>query len=62
MTVKQAVSRVGWYLKEVAGESDYDRYVTHRRHQHPDEPVMSRRDFECWRMDERDANPRARCC
>ena len=38
------------------------RYVEHRRREHPDDPVMSRRDFERWRMDERDANPSARCC
>lgn len=62
MTVKEALSHVTWYLKEVSGESDYDRYVAHRREHHPDEPVLSRRDYECWRMDDRDANPRARCC
>ena len=62
MTVMDAVRHVTWYLKEVSGESDYDRWVAHRRAQHPGEPVMSRRDFECRRMDERDSNPRARCC
>ena len=62
MTVKEAIGKVGWYLREVSGESDYERWVAHRREQHPGEPVMSRRDFECRRMDERDSNPRARCC
>ncbi len=51
-----------WYLREVSGESAYDRYVEHRRRDHPDEAVMSRRDFERWRQDDRDKNPRARCC
>ena len=50
------------YLREASGETAYDRYVEHRRREHPDDPVMSRRDFERWRMDERDANPSARCC
>ncbi len=50
------------YLREVSGETAYERYVEHRRQGHPDEPVMSRRDFERWRMDSRDANPGARCC
>jgi uncharacterized short protein YbdD (DUF466 family) len=50
------------YLREVSGETAYERYVDHRRRAHPDEPVMSRRDFERWRMDQRDANPGARCC
>ena len=62
MTVKEAIGKVGWYLREVSGESDYERWVEHRREQHPGEPVMSRRDFECRRMDDRDSNPRARCC
>jgi uncharacterized short protein YbdD (DUF466 family) len=62
MTFRDAVAGVRWYLREVSGESAYDRYVEHLRREHPDEPVMSRRDFERWRQDDRDANPRARCC
>jgi len=62
MTVRDAVRNISWYLKEVAGESDYDRWVAYRREHHPGDPVMSRRDYECRRMDDRDSNPRARCC
>ena len=50
------------YLREVAGETAYDRYVDHRRAGHPDEPVMTRREFERWRMRQRDEKPGARCC
>jgi uncharacterized short protein YbdD (DUF466 family) len=62
MTLRRAVAGVRWYLREVAGETAYDRYVAHARREHPDQPVMSRRDFERARQDDRDANPRARCC
>ena len=62
MTVREAFSGVRWYLREVAGESAYDRYVEHRRREHPGEPVMSRRDFERRRQDAREARPQARCC
>ena len=62
MTVKDMFTGVRWYLREVSGESGYDRYVAHVRREHPDEPVMSRRDYERWRQDDRDKNPRARCC
>ncbi len=62
MTLREAVAGVRWYLREVAGENAYDRYVEHLRRAHPDALVMSRRDFERWRQDEREANPRARCC
>ena len=51
-----------WYLREVSGESGYDRYVEHMRAEHPDAMLMSRRDFERARQDHREANPRARCC
>jgi uncharacterized short protein YbdD (DUF466 family) len=62
VTVKQAVAGVRWYLREVSGESAYDRYVQHMRRDHPGRMVMSRRDFERWRQDHREENPRARCC
>jgi uncharacterized short protein YbdD (DUF466 family) len=62
MTLRDAYSGVRWYLREVAGESAYDRYVEHSRREHPGTPVMSRRDFERRRQDARDARPQARCC
>ena len=62
VTVREVFTGVRWYLREVSGESAYDRYVEHRRREHPDEPVMTRRAFERWRQDEREARPQARCC
>ena len=62
MTAATLYSGVRWYLREVSGESAYDRYVEHRRREHPGEPVMSRRDFERRRQDAREARPQARCC
>jgi uncharacterized short protein YbdD (DUF466 family) len=62
MTVREALAGVHWYLREVSGETAYDRYVEHVRREHPEDPVMSRRDFERRRQDERNDNPRARCC
>jgi uncharacterized short protein YbdD (DUF466 family) len=62
MSLREAVDRVGWYLREVSGEGDYARYLAHLREHHPDEPPLGRREFERRRMDERDTNPRARCC
>ena len=62
MTVKEVFSGVRWYLREVSGESGYDRYVEHMRRDHAGQPVMSRRDFERRRLDAREHTPRARCC
>ena len=62
MTVREAVAGVRWYLREVTGESGYDHYVEHMRRDHPEQAVMSRRDYERARMRQREDNPRARCC
>lgn len=62
MTAREAAAKLAWYLKELTGEHDYDRYVEHHRRAHPDASALSRREFERRRMDERDRNPRVRCC
>jgi len=62
MTVRDAVRGVRWYLREVAGETGYEKYVAHLQRAHPGAIVMSRRDYERWRQDDRNDNPRARCC
>lgn len=62
--VRRAVDWVRWYVREVSGESVYDRYVAHTRAHDPDAKVMSRGEFERDRMDAREADPRKgfRCC
>ena len=58
----RALRFVWWYVREVSGETAYDRYVEHTRRNHVGEPVMSRRDFERHRQDARENQPQARCC
>jgi len=53
---------VRWYLREITGESAYDRYVEHARGLHPDRPVASRREFERHRQDLENHRPQQRCC
>jgi uncharacterized short protein YbdD (DUF466 family) len=62
MSARRVLTGVRWYLREVSGESAYDRYVAHMRADHPSQPVMTRREFERRRQDDLDARPRARCC
>ena len=62
MTARQVAAKVGWYVREVMGENAYDRYCEHQRRQHPDAPLLSRREFERRRMDDQDEHPGARCC
>lgn len=53
---------VVWYLREVTGEADYERYVRWHRLVHPDEPAPTRREFDLLRSagDADGTNPR--CC
>jgi uncharacterized short protein YbdD (DUF466 family) len=60
--VGRALKLVWWYLREVSGETAYDRYVEHARSHHTGEPVMTRRDFERRRQDARENQTQARCC
>lgn len=59
----RSVVRGLWgYLREVSGESAYDAYAAHARRVHPDAAVLTRREFERRRQDDRDAQPQTRCC
>jgi uncharacterized short protein YbdD (DUF466 family) len=60
--IRRSIRWLRWYLREVSGESGYDRYVAHARAEHRDAPVLSRREFERRRMDQRDERPQSRCC
>jgi uncharacterized short protein YbdD (DUF466 family) len=51
-----------WYVREVLGENAYDHYLAHQRRHHPGEAVLSRREFECRRMDAMEVRPGQRCC
>ena len=54
--------QVRWYVSSLMGDNHYRRYLAHRRHDHPGEPVLSEGQY--WRMRHRHAetNPGARCC
>ena len=49
-------------LREVLGENAYERYLSHQRRDHPDDPVLSRPEFERRRLDELEIRPGQRCC
>jgi uncharacterized short protein YbdD (DUF466 family) len=62
LTPRSAVAAIHQYLREVVGEADYDRYVTHQLREHPGVPPMCRRDFERQKTRRREETPQARCC
>jgi uncharacterized short protein YbdD (DUF466 family) len=51
-----------WYLRELLGENDYDKYVAHLARQHPGTPPPSRRDFERAKTHRLERAVSARCC
>ncbi|MFI9026841.1 YbdD/YjiX family protein [Streptomyces sp. NPDC053560] len=55
---------IRWYVRELTGESAYERYVGHLRRHAPDAPVPTRREFERHRTDSQEGDPRSgfRCC
>ncbi|MEA2536597.1 MAG: hypothetical protein QOF11_831 [Chloroflexota bacterium] len=62
ISARRTLDVVRWYLREVAGENAYERYVEHGSLEHPGRPVLSRREFERQRQDDRDGTPQVRCC
>jgi uncharacterized short protein YbdD (DUF466 family) len=44
------------------GDTHYERYVEHRRRVHPDEPVLSEREYWKMRHAGADSKPGMRCC
>ncbi|GGK55247.1 hypothetical protein GCM10010094_14660 [Streptomyces flaveus] len=53
---------VRWYLRELTGESEYDRYCERHRRRHPHAPPPSRREYEVLRTHHRENHPQSRCC
>jgi uncharacterized short protein YbdD (DUF466 family) len=54
--------RLTWYSATLMGDNHYRRYVEHRGHKHPGEPVVSEREY--WRMRHAvtESSPNGGCC
>lgn len=53
---------VHWYLRELTGEAEYDRYLARHEAVHPHRRAMTRREFDRWRWTEKANTPGNRCC
>ncbi len=61
--LRSAVRALAWYLRELTGEGDYDRYRQgHLRVHGTERPPLTRREFERLRWERRGESPGARCC
>ncbi|MFH8348076.1 YbdD/YjiX family protein [Streptomyces sp. NPDC018045] len=63
-SARRVLGAIRWYVRELTGESAYERYVAQVRQHTPDAPVPSRRQFERQRAAARERDPRSgfRCC
>ena len=58
----EVARQIGWYWSTLMGDNHYRRYVDHRGRTHPDEPVLSEREYWRMRHDATESNPNPRCC
>lgn len=62
MRIIKVLRAVWWWLGELVGEREYEKYVAHMRARHPERAIPTEREYFRQRYAERDANPGARCC
>ncbi len=66
--MRRAWQGIRWYLRELTGESQYDRYLAryaeHAEHAkgHAGTAPLSRKEFERARQDRTPTGPGSRCC
>ncbi|MFD7552109.1 YbdD/YjiX family protein [Streptomyces sp. NPDC059578] len=60
--VRRAVRWVHWYLRELTGETEYERYCARHRHEDPGTPVPTPREYQRIKAARQEAAPRSRCC
>jgi uncharacterized short protein YbdD (DUF466 family) len=53
---------VRWYLRELTGESEYDRYCLHQHRHHPHAPLPTRREYQLLRARHQEERTQSRCC
>lgn len=58
----RAARAVRWYVRGVVGADAFERYLEHHQRVHPDVAPMSEKQFWRAHIDDRDKNPRMRCC
>ena len=61
-TLRRWARGVHWYLRELTGETEYERYLARHAAVHPGACVLTRREFERWRWTEKAETPGNRCC
>lgn len=53
---------IWWWLGEIVGEHEYEKYVAHLQAHHPEQDIPTEREYFKRRYAQKAANPGARCC
>ncbi|WP_432118841.1 CstA-like transporter-associated (seleno)protein [Streptomyces sp. bgisy032] len=61
-TVRRMLGIVLWYVRELSGETEYDRYCERHRRHHPHAPLPTRREYQRMRTARRECESPGRCC
>jgi uncharacterized short protein YbdD (DUF466 family) len=56
-----ALKKVWHFVRELAGETAYQRYCAHLQERHPDRPLPTEKEFYLSRLQEKYSRPN-RCC
>lgn len=58
----KALRSIRWYVGELMGDHDYQKYVAHLKQYHPAHPVPTEKEYWVARWAAQGANPGGRCC
>lgn len=58
----RAAKAVRWYVRELMGDNDYQKYCAHLAAHHPGQEVPTERAYWKARWAHQEANPQGRCC
>ncbi|GGZ49397.1 hypothetical protein GCM10010387_49560 [Streptomyces inusitatus] len=60
--LRRGLRAVHWYLRELTGESAYDRHCERHLREHPGVRPPTPREFQRLLTDREEGRTRARCC
>ena len=60
--LREPLARVAAALRRVVGAPDYERYLAHMHHAHPDRAPLSQAEFARDGLARRYDKPGSRCC
>ncbi|MBS4171846.1 YbdD/YjiX family protein [Bacillus sp. FJAT-49736] len=62
-TITATIKKIQCNIKIIFGLPNYDQYVAHRKRKHPNEPIMSEKEYYMYALKEKYESGKVnRCC